>query len=461
MTKIVDLYFGAALDESRGKGSLSMNELLDLEPRMLEAEKWLQKGLRDNLEGFGWLGLPFQDPGPILEQAEWLSVFGSIIQIGIGGSALGNRMLNNALLHPYYNELPREQRKGPKFFIADNVDPEGNHAIWDMVDPEDTALVVVSKSGSTAETMANFMFFFGKMSAVMGTQVALERVLVITDPEKGTLRPFSGETGCRSLEIPQGVGGRYSVLSSVGLLSAASMGINVRELLRGAAETSALISGTREMAGNSAWIAAGLYYLHGLRGRSMDVFMPYADGLENFVEWFAQLWAESIGKDGKGFTPVRALGAIDQHSQVQLYTEGPDDKLFTILDIRKRRQDIRIPGTEHGALVGLNYMKDKNMSEMITFEARSTAAALYRFGKPVLWLELPELNAFTLGGLIFFYEYVTALTGYLLSIEPFDQPGVEQGKKYTYGLMGREGFSEQAREAEELFAGILKQKVSL
>ena len=461
MTKILDLYFGAALEISNGKGSLSLKELLDLEPRMADAEEWLQKGFRDKHEGFGWIGLPYQDPSPILEQAEWLSSFGSIIQIGIGGSALGNRMLNNALLHPYYNELPREQRRGPKFFIADNVDPEGNHAIWDMVEPEDTALVVVSKSGSTAETMANFMFFFEKMSSVLGTSRALENIIVITDPEKGTLRPFSAQTGCRSLEIPPGVGGRYSVLSSVGLLSAASMGIPVKELLKGAAETSALISGSVEMTANPAWVAAGLYYLHGLKGRPMDVFMPYLDGLENFVEWFAQLWAESIGKQGKGFTPVRALGAIDQHSQVQLYTEGPDDKLFTILDVRNRRKDIRIPGTGHGALAGLNYMKHKNMSEMITFEARSTAAAIYRSGKPVIWLELPELNAFTLGGLIFFYEYVTALTGYLLSIEPFDQPGVEQGKKYTYGLMGREGFSDHAKEAEGLFADILKNKVSL
>jgi len=460
MGKILDLYFGAAADSSPSRDKVSMEELMDLENKMVEAEKWLSRGYNAGNEGFGWMGLPYQDLEPLLAQAAWLREFDAVIQIGIGGSALGNRMLNNALLHPYYNELPPEKRKGPRFYIADNVDPQGNMAIWDMVDPRKTALIVVSKSGSTAETMANFMYFLERMSSVLGRGKALEHVLVITDPEKGTLRPFSGETGCRSLEIPPGVGGRYSVLSSVGLLCAAAMGIPVEELLEGARDMAGFLPEEKDIRKNPAWLAAGLYYLHGLKGRSMDVFMPYVDALENFVEWFAQLWAESIGKEGRGFTPVRALGTIDQHSQVQLYTEGPDDKVFTILDITERTGDILIPGTDHGALAGLNYMKGKSMSSMITFEARSTAAALLKAGKPVIWLEIPELTPYTLGGLIFFFEYVTALEGYLLSINPFDQPGVEQGKKYTYGLMGREGFAEHATEAEDFFGRILDEKSS-
>ena len=182
----------------------------------------------------------------------------------------------------------------------------------------------------------------------------------------------------------------------------------------------------------------------------MNVLMPYADALEHFVEWFAQLWGESLGKKGKGSTPVRALGAIDQHSQIQLYTEGPDDKLFTILSVLESPLDIAIPAAAQQSLREIAYLFDAPMHALLSIEARSTTAAILKSGKPALFIEVPELNEFSVGALVYLYEYATALAGMLMEIDPFDQPGVEQGKRYTYGLMGKAGFEREAEEALSL-----------
>jgi glucose-6-phosphate isomerase len=192
----------------------------------------------------------------------------------------------------------------------------------------------------------------------------------------------------------------------------------------------------------------------------MTVLMPYSNRMETFAEWFAQLWGESVGKDGLGSTPIRALGAIDQHSQVQLYTAGPDDKLYTIINIRWR-EDVKLPTVSDGPLEPLSYLSGQDLGEMLSCEAMSTAAALVKAGRPVVWMELERLDAAALGGLIVMLEFVTAVTGRLMGINPFDQPGVEQGKRYTYGLMGREAYSGDAKEADEFFRRVSGASVSV
>lgn len=454
MADLFKLLYGGAVSSKYKSGDVAKGELEGLEDRLSEADSWLMRGQADQKEGFGWMDLPEADISDIKEQGKWLSEFESIIQIGIGGSALGNRMLNRALLHPFYNELSQEKRNGPRYYLSENVDAESNEAIWEMVDPSSTAILVISKSGSTGETMANFLFFLKKMEDSIGKEEALKRVLVITDPEKGNLRALAAEKNCRVLDIPPGVGGRFSVLSSVGLAAACAVGIDVDRLLEGARIVKESICSSNSFLEKPSHLIAALSWLHGEKGRVMDVIMPYSDRLSDFGEWYAQLWAESIGKEGRGFTPVRALGAVDQHSQVQLYTEGPDDKLFTLVDVEKRSLDITIPGSEYGSLSPLKYMDSKSMNRMISYEARSTAAAIARSQKPVIWISLPEIDEKRLGALIFTFQYATALTGFLLSIEPFNQPGVEQGKKYTYGLMGRDGFDQHGREVSDIFRGL-------
>ena len=275
-------------------------------------------------------------------------------------------------------------------------------------------------------------------------------ILVITDPEGGVFRSFARDTGVRSLVIPPSVGGRYSVLSACGLVTAAALGADIRAILSGADAMKCFLSGDKPE-DNPAIHLAALNFLHSVSGRPMTVLMPYSNRLETFSEWFAQLWAESVGKDGTGSTPIRALGAIDQHSQVQLYTAGPDDKLYTIINVAERGCEIELPKVSDKSLQSLSYLSGQYLGGMLGMEAASTAAALVKAERPVVWIELARLDGHTLGGLIFFFEYMTATAGRLMRINPFDQPGVEQGKRYTYGMMGRDNYAADATEAAELF----------
>ena len=451
--KLLSLSFGAAFTDG-----VSLSNVESLNEKFVEGDNWLRENAARRNEGFGWVNLPGERVEEIRALSRWLATRESIVQIGIGGSALGNLMLNNAMLPPYWNELPEKMRNAPRFFMSDNVDPVDNRAIWNLVNPDSTAFIVVSKSGATAETMANFLFFWERLRDKIGESAARERVIVITDKDKGILRPFVDEIGCKSLVLPEDVGGRYSVLTCVGLLSGWALGIDCDSLLKGAGAMDKHIASTGQVMNNPAWIMSGLSYLHSKGSRNMSVLMPYVDALERFCEWYAQLWGESIGKNGKGTTPIRALGAIDQHSQVQLYTEGPDDKLFTILTVERNSTDVMIPAAPQKSLEKLSYLFGKSMNDLRNSEALSTAAALVKAKRPVVMLQIPVLDAYRLGALIQFYEYVTGMTGRLLEIDPFNQPGVEQGKNYTYGLMGRAGFENEAEEASRL-GGLISEKI--
>ena len=461
---LLSLAYGA--DFTGGERAVVFSDLENLAPQFKSGDDWLRKNALEGKEGFGkegfgWVNLPKRNVDDVQTLSRWLATRESIVQVGIGGSALGNLMLHGALLPPYWNELPKTKRGGPRFFMSDNVDPVDNRAIWELIDPESTAVIVVSKSGSTAETASNFLFFWEKLRDTLGEAAARERVIVVTDKEKGILRPFVDETGCKSLILPEDVGGRFSVLSCVGLLSAWALGIDCKALLSGAAAMDESIAKAGSILDNPAWILAGLSYLHMKRNRNVNVLMPYVDALERFCEWFAQLWGESIGKDGQGSTPVRALGAIDQHSQIQLYTSGPDDKFYTILTVTQGQKDIALPAAPEKAFEKLSYLYGKSMDELRNFEATATAAALSKAERPVTTLSIPSLDAYHLGGLIQFYEYVTGMMGHLMQVNPFDQPGVEQGKNYTYGLMGRSGFENQAQEVRTLSAKINERTVTL
>jgi glucose-6-phosphate isomerase len=456
---LLSLAYGAAF--TGGERAVAFSELESLAPQFKNGDAWLRKSALEGKEGFGWINLPKRNVDDIQTLSRWLSTRESIVQVGIGGSALGNLMLHGALLPPYWNELSEAKRGGPRFFMSDNVDPAENRAIWELIDPASTAVIVVSKSGSTAETASNFLFFWEKLRDTLGEAAARERVVVVTDKEKGILRPFVDETGCKSLILPEDVGGRFSVLACVGLLSAWALGIDCKALLSGAAAMDESIAKAGSLLENPAWILAGLSYLHMKKNRNINVLMPYVDALERFCEWFAQLWGESIGKDGQGSTPMRALGSIDQHSQIQLYTSGPDDKLYTILTVAQGQKDIALPAAPEKAFEKLAYLYGKSMDELRNFEAFATAAALSKGGRPVVTLSIPSLDAYHLGGLIQFYEYVTGTMGYLMQVNPFDQPGVEQGKNYTYGLMGRSGFENQAQEVRGLSAKINERAVTI
>ncbi len=397
--------------------------------------------------GLRWMELPYQDVDELLHAAEAIrGRFKNFVVLGIGGSALGTIALQNALLHPYYNQLPDASRPGPRLYVLDNIDPDWLSNLLDVLDPAETCFNVITKSGDTAETMSQFLWARQLLVDRLGGQRYAENVITTTDAAQGSLRPLADREGFRTFVVPDGVGGRFSVLSPVGLLAAAVTGMDVRELLAGAAYADR-ISQTPFLWQNAAMMYGLTQYLAYRRGMPMSVMMPYHQGLRTMADWYAQLWAESLGKAENragqtinvGPTPIKALGVTDQHSQVQLYIAGPRDKIFTFLAVDRFASTLPIPAWQTGQSA-VDYLGGHTFNELLAAEAEGTALALADAGRPNATFRLPEVRAFTLGQLIYLLEIATAISGELYDINAFDQPGVEAGKQRAYALLGRPGF---------------------
>lgn len=440
--KKITFNFGASLTSSDITFKILKEQY---EVQCIEADLKFKKQHKND-HGIGWFYLPDEDTMDIKKIGEELRSYDCIVQIGIGGSSLGNLMLHEFFLGTYVNNSKSNR---PDFYMADNPDPVKIKEILKNIEGRKTAFIVVSKSGNTAETMSQFLYF--KMVLEESGSQINEDIIIITDKESGNLRAFANEIKCKSLIIPSNVGGRYSVLSAVGLLSAYALSIDIDKILAGAATMREKLTTNISLFSNPVWMIAALSLYHENNGRHMNVMMPYSSGMTYFTEWFAQLWSESLGKNKKGTTPVKTTGSVDQHSQVQLYTEGPDDKLFTIININDKDEHVVIPIPKRKSLHSLSYLAGWSFGTMLTLEAYSTASSIVKSGKPVIAIDLPDLSEETTGQLIFFYEYLTAFTGYMKGINPYDQPGVERGKTYTYGLMNRPGFEERKIEAEQWF----------
>lgn len=384
--------------------------------------------------------------------------FDTQVVIGIGGSALGPAALMSALRHSYFNELPADKRGGMRTYFTDNIDPDTTEDLMEMIDPKKTVFLVVTKSGSTPETITTFFILKKFLTDAVGEANYKDHLVFVTDPAKGSLREIlNKEGGIRSLAIEPLVGGRFSVLTPVGLLPAALMGADIEQLLAGAAEMDKMCS-TDDLTANPAYLYAVLQYASYLNGANVSVFMPYSVGLGKLADWFVQLWAESLGKKHSlsgtvnyvGPTPIKAVGATDQHSQVQLFKEGPYDKVVTFLRVGKFETKLSIP-KDYEAYAGITYLSGHSMNELIDFEQKATEAAIAKEGRPSLTITVPEVNAFAMGQLIALFEIATVFSGYLYSIDPLDQPGVEEGKNFTYGLLGRGGYEEKRREFEGIY----------
>lgn len=376
-----------------------------------------------------------------------------VVLLGIGGSALGPIALRNALRPPQWNALDDTTRDGlPRLHMLDNVDPVTIAAVLERVPLASTLFLVVSKSGGTAETMAQYLIVRARLEAA-GLPLARHLVFV-TDPQKGALRPIATAEALPALEIPANVGGRFSVLSPVGTLPASLIGIDIEALLAGAGDMVDRCQSS-ELARNPAGVFATLQWLADTNGgKRVHVLMPYADPLRDMAAWFVQLWAESLGKvrganDHVGPTPVPALGATDQHSQVQLFMEGPLDKTVTFLAVKSPERDVTIPGA-HADVPDLAYLGGHSLWELLNIERRATAGALATRGRPSMTITLDQVDPWHLGSLMMFFMIATAYAGALYGVNAFDQPGVELGKRFTYGMMGRPGFDAARGEFEQL-----------
>ncbi|CAA9304148.1 MAG: Glucose-6-phosphate isomerase [uncultured Gemmatimonadetes bacterium] len=414
-------------------------------------------GRRDSGE-MGFFALP--DGGETVSEIQRFAegagqAFSNLVVLGIGGSALGTTALRTALLHPLWNELDDEAREFfPRLHVLDNVDPATFGAFLDHVDLRRTLFNVVSKSGGTAETMSQYLIIRERLQAELGDGYR-RHLLFTTDPEKGVLRALAREEEIATLPVPSNVGGRFSVLSAVGLLPAAMAGIDVAALLEGAREMAKRCE-SDDLRTNPAGMFAALQYLADTEhGAPIHVMMPYSDRLRDVADWFRQLWAESLGKQNTrggaevfaGPTPVKSLGATDQHSQVQLYMEGPFDKTITFLAERDFEKDVQIPSAypHHAELA---YLGGHSMGELLRTEMLATEAALAQRGRMNMTIEVPRVDAHAIGGLFMMLQIATVYAGHFYGVDPLDQPGVELGKQLTYGIMGRPGFEERRAEWE-------------
>ena len=379
--------------------------------------------------------------------------YDDVVILGIGGSALGPIALRTALRPSGWNMLSGDARGGlPRLHVLDNVDPETISALLARLILPRTLFIVTSKSGGTAETMAQFLIVSARLVAE-GLALA-SHVVFITDPSGGALRPLANAEGVPALDIPQNVGGRFSVLTPVGTLPSALIGIDIGALLDGAEEMASRCD-TDTLSQNPAGAYATLQWLADTRyGRTINVFMPYSDRLRDFADWFVQLWAESLGKqtpDGTfvGPTPLAALGATDQHSQVQLFMEGPKNKTVTFVTVSERGMDVTIP-RGFGDVEELGYLGSHTLGELISIEQRATAGALAKRGRPNMTVHLEKVDEWHVGGLIMMLELATAYAGQLYGIDAFNQPGVELGKQFAYALLGRPGAQAARREWDSL-----------
>ncbi len=423
-------------------------------PELEAAVRALRSRAADPEAMLGWTALPADHAlaDAVTSAAAELAAFATdLVVLGIGGSSLGAQTVVRALQHP--QRMLQADGHGMRVHLVDNVDPDVIHGLLHTLDPARTVVNVISKSGTTAETMAAWLAFRAWLRTALGDGYA-RHVVVTTDPSAGVLRPLAEERGYRSFGVPPSVGGRFSVFSAVGLLPIAAAGIDVHALLAGAAEAEASVD--QPFDANPAARATLIHALLARRGKTQNVLMPYATRLKDLGAWYVQLWAESLGKavdrSGStvhaGTTPIPAVGATDQHAQVQLFNEGPNDKVVAFVRVAAFDHPLAIPDAEP-EVAGLAYLAGAEFGSLLLAEQAATAHALASHRRPNYTWRLPAVDARSLGELMQLLMWQTALMGELLGIDAFDQPGVELGKRYTYALMGRSGFEDLRKELAE------------
>ncbi|MCG3111339.1 MAG: glucose-6-phosphate isomerase [Candidatus Manganitrophus sp. SB1] len=399
-----------------------------------------------NKGNLAFLDLPYQPTEKIKTLAKKVQGrFENFVLLGIGGSALGPIAIQQALHSPYYNLLSKKERGGPRMFFLDNVDPTEVASLLEVLDPSKTAVNVVTKSGGTIETLAQFLIVQKWIYKKVGKEKGAAHFIVTTDPKKGTLREIAQKEGFATLDIPEQVGGRFSVLTPVGLFPAAVSGIDIDLMLQGAADLDQEFQKVPPHENAAVWGAFVHHWAYLIKRRNILVLMPYSEALVGVAQWFVQLWAESLGKEkdisGKrisvGQTPVVAVGATDQHSQLQLYMEGPVDKTIQFLIVGSFGKDLPFPTVRSDTPIGL--LAGHTLGSLLKIEQRAIEASLVESGRPNCKLIVPEINPYYLGALFYFFEFQTAFAGKLYGINPFDQPGVEAGKRIIHKLLKEEG----------------------
>lgn len=367
--------------------------------------------------------------------------FDDVVILGIGGSSLGAKALITALADSEWNSMSNEARQGlPRIHFIENIDPDRFEEVVSKLDMDKTLINVVSKSGKTPETSATFLHLREKMKNAVGEDELKNHIVAITDndPKKSILKNECDKNGYKTFVVPDDVGGRFSVLSDVGLLPAAMAGIDIEQLLQGAQDMTKACSNTTDLKKNPAASQALAHVINYKQDRQYSVLTPYSDKLALLSDWYAQLWGESLGKkmdaDNKeinlNHSPIKAVGAVDQHSQLQLWREGKSDKVHTIITIKDFDKNVPITKDATNVPDDLAYMRHNSLNDLIREEAKATKEVLVRDGHPVISVEIPKLDAYNVGQLMQMFMVQTAIVGELqgLGVNTFLQPAVEDGK---------------------------------
>ena len=387
--------------------------------------------------------------------------FDNILVLGIGGSALGGAAISEALLKPYWNLLTPEQRDNyPRIFFLDNIDPDTMNGLLDVLDLKKTLVNVITKSGSTAETMAQFMVVKDRLEQVLGEDEYRKNVVATTDKQTGVLRQIAEQEGYKTFVVPDDVGGRFSVFSAVGLLPLALVGIDVNEIMNGIKDMDLALKNTNICENIAAQNALIQYLMDVKKGKNLSVMMPYSSKLKYVSDWYVQLWAESLGKHEDlqgnhihvGPTPIKALGATDQHSQFQLFNEGPNDKIINFIRVENFDTTLDIPKIFE--YTGIGYLGGKTINDLMNAEADSTKVSLSDYARPTVTISLPKVDGYNVAQLLYMLEVQTAIAGELYNVDTYSQPGVEQSKNYTYALMGRAGYEDSAKTLQTKMASL-------
>ena len=381
--------------------------------------------------------------------------FENVLVLGIGGSVLGGIAVTEALLKPYWNMLTKEQRNNlPRIFFLDNIDPDTINGLLDILDLKKTLVNVITKSGDTAETMSQFMVIKNLMQETLGDDYR-KNIVATTDKKMGILRQLADQEGYKIFYVPDDIGGRFSVFSSVGLVPFALVGLDIDKIINGIKDIDLELKNT-DIHQNIAAQFALIHYLMDIKkGKKSTVLMPYSSRLKYISDWYVQLIAESLGKkynrNGEvvnvGLTPIKAYGATAQHTKLQLFNEGPNDKVITFIRVGEFDTILEIPKIFE--YTGIGYLGGNTINALMNAEADSSMVSLIDNQRPIVTLTIDKIDEYHIAQLLYMLEVQTAIAGELYNINAFDQPGVEQVKDYMYALMGRAGYEGSANSLRE------------
>ncbi|MGE5673481.1 MAG: glucose-6-phosphate isomerase [Mycobacterium leprae] len=428
-----------------------------LEGAVRNAHNTLHQGTGAGSDYLGWLDLPVnydRDEFARIQAAakRIQDEADALVVIGIGGSYLGARATIDALSHPFYNQLPKGKRKGPEiYYLGKDLSPVYLTHVLEALEGKNIAVNVISKSGTTTEPAVAFRFFREILTQKYGKDGARKRIYATTDKARGALRKLADSEGYETFVIPDDVGGRYSVLTPVGLLPIAAAGLDISQLMAGAAAAREAYA-TTDLAGNPAYQYAAIRHALYTMGKQVEFLTAYEPSLHYTAEWWKQLFGESQGKENKGVLPAAVDFTTDLHSMGQYVQEGLRILYETVLMVERPAVDVPVPNDPDN-IDGLNFLSGQSMDFVNKKAFEGTLLAHTDGGVPNLVVTMPELSEFAYGEMLYFFEKACAVSGYMLGINPFDQPGVEAYKQNMFALLGKPGFEERRAELQKRLQG--------